>query len=44
MNYIFINLQTIVNPLNGKTIAEENGVEINSKIYSGVRNAGVFHI
>ena len=31
-----INLQTIVNPLNGKTIAEENGVGINSKIYNNL--------
>jgi len=29
-----INLQTIVNPLNGKTIAEENGVGINTKLYN----------
>ena len=29
-----INLQTIVNPLNGKNIAEENGVGIDLKIYN----------
>ena len=31
-----INLQTIVNPLNGKTIAEENGVSIESKVYNSL--------
>jgi chloramphenicol 3-O-phosphotransferase len=31
-----INLQTIINPLNGKTIAEENEVGINSKIYNSL--------
>ena len=30
-----INLQTIINPLNGKTIAEENGVGIDNKLYNG---------
>ncbi len=35
-----INLQTIINPLNGKTIAEENGVGIESKVYNSLNIDG----
>ena len=35
-----INLQNVINPLNGKNIAEENGVGIESKVYNSLNIDG----